>query len=105
VLADVDGVLVDTSLIWIQPSHERGSTRTAEWKLAIGVFESNSTSGESIDIWRSHQRMTIATKVTVQVIADEKQNIWLTDIGCGAGTKGPWQKAENDKRYDVANVH
>ena len=85
-LADVDGVAVDEGLIGIEPGHERGAAGAAQRVLTEGSLEAHAAFGQAVDVRRFHQRVSVAAKVAVQVVADQEQDVRLVAVGSFAAT-------------------
>ena len=75
------GIGENAGAVWIQTSEHGVPTRTTEWKGAVRAFKLHPTCCQLIDVRCLGTRIAIATKIVIQVIGDEKENVWLRRNG------------------------
>ena len=91
-VSNVELISLDPRLVGIESRHQGSATRTAKWILTEGIGKSHALLRQTVDVWRFYNWVTITAKVTIEVITDEKQNIWfirnwLVTLGQGTITK------------------
>ena len=85
--------LFRSRIVWISAGDNTGATGTARVRSEIGVLESETGLGESVDVWGFDGRMPVgAAIVPVHVIGDDEDNVWL--VRCDKRTEEQEEQRE-----------